>query len=161
MFLVIILHWAHSSSTRNSPWINCSWPHEASGRDICLSVCVSVKEVWLWLVLLVAPFKQHLGLDAVEASEPEDLSAAQFSLSAVNLLLIFCKLLPFLLPRLQAKSRLLQARQPLCWHCGDHLEPRLDALWFEQKAFESMGAVNFFSIRMDWIRQDCYYDRKL
>lgn len=93
-----------------------------------MSACVSVKEVWLLLVLLVAPFKQHLGLDAVEASEPEDLSAAQFSLGAVDLLLIFRQLLPFLLPRLQAQPRLLQARQPLRWHGGDHLEPRLVAL---------------------------------
>lgn len=65
---------------------------------------------------------QHLGLNAIEASEPEDLSAAQLSLSTVDFLLIFCQLLSFFLPWLQAKSRLLQAGQTLGWHRGNHLE---------------------------------------
>lgn len=82
-----------------------------------------VKEVWLWLVFFSGgAVKRYLGLDAVEASEPEDLSAAQLSLSAVDLLLVLCQLLPFLPFGLQAQPRLLQARQPLRRHRGDHLE---------------------------------------
>lgn len=85
------------------------------------------------MVCFGGPVEQYLGLDAVEASEPEDLSAAQLSLSTVDLLLILCHLLPFLFPGLQAQPRLLQAWQPLCWHRGDHLEAKYITMTFDQK----------------------------
>lgn len=65
---------------------------------------------------------QHLSLNAIEASEPEDLPTAQLSFGTVDFLLIFCQLLSFFLPWLQAKSRLLQTGQTLGWHRGNHLE---------------------------------------
>ncbi len=89
-----------------------------------MSLCVYSCERGLVTVCSGGPVKQYLGLDAVEASEPEDLSAAQLSLSAVDLLLILCQLLTFLLPGLQAQPRLLQAWQPLGRHRGDHLEAK-------------------------------------
>lgn len=64
---------------------------------------------------------EYLSLDAVEASEPEDLSAAQLPLSTVDLLLVLGQLLAFLLAGLQAQPRLLQARQTLRRHRGNHL----------------------------------------
>lgn len=98
----------------NSPQTNCScFMAEWRLRLTCLGVRVSSCQQ--------RTFKQYLGLDAVEASEPEDLPAAQLSFSAVDLLLILCQLLSFLLARLQAKPRLLQTWQPLRWHRGDHL----------------------------------------
>lgn len=85
------------------------------------------------MVCFDGPVKQYLGLDAVEASEPEDLSAAQLSLGTIDLLLILSQLFPFLLPGLQAQPCLLQAWEPLCRHCGDHLEARFVALLFERQ----------------------------
>lgn len=71
---------------------------------------------------------QHLGLDAIEASEPEDLPTAQLPLSTVDFLLVLRQLLPFLLARFQAQSRLLQAGQPLRRHCGNHLQQERGAV---------------------------------
>lgn len=75
----------------------------------------------------------HLSLNAVESSEPEDLTTAQLSLSTVDLLLILGHLLAFVLPGLQAKPRLLQARQPLCGHRGDYLEAGCVRWLFDQE----------------------------
>lgn len=65
---------------------------------------------------------QYLGLDSIQASEPQDLSATQLPFSTVDLLLILCQLLSFFLPRLQAKPRFLQTWQPLRWHSRNHLK---------------------------------------
>lgn len=65
---------------------------------------------------------QHLGLDAIEASEPEDLPTAQLPLSTVDFLLVLRQLLSFLLTGFQAQPGLLQAWQPLRRHCGNHLQ---------------------------------------
>lgn len=101
-----------------------------SGR-LCVPVCscerVLVKDCFGGTV------KQYLGLDAVEASEPKDLSAAQLPLGTIDLLFVLCHLLPFLLPWLQAQPCLLQTWKPLCRYCGDHLEAMFVTLSFDEK----------------------------
>jgi len=77
--------------------------------------------------------EQYLGLDAVEASEPEDLSAAQLSLSTVDLILIISHVLPVVVPGIQVHPRLLQAWQPLRWHRGNHLKATFVQFLFDQK----------------------------
>lgn len=91
-------------------------------------------ETLLVIVFFAGSVKQYLGLDAVEASEPENLSTAKLSLSAVDLLLILCQLFAFLLAGLQAQARFLQAWQPLRRHSGDHLEAVNVTLSFDKKA---------------------------
>jgi len=125
-FLRSLWHLKYFPLLCNLPQTNCScvmtkWRFWLR----CLDICVCSHERVLVTVWTGGLVKQYLGLDTVEASEPEDLSAAQLSFGAVNFLLILCQLLAFLLPRLQAQPCLLQAWQPLCWYRGDHLKATL------------------------------------
>lgn len=98
-----------------------------------LNISACSCETLLVMVCFGGPVQQYLGLDAVEASEPEYLSTAQLSLSTVDLLLVLCQLFAFLLPGLQAQTCLLQAWQPLSRHRGDQLEARKVILSFDKK----------------------------
>ena len=94
-------------------------PMGALPTDGVLFSSVLWSVTWVWMRF--SSVERYLGLDAVQSSEPEDLSSPQFSLSAVDLLFVVGQLLPLVLAGLQPQPRLLQARQPSGGHRGDQL----------------------------------------
>lgn len=66
----------------------------------------------------------YLCLDAVQASEPEDLSAPQLPLGVVDLLLVLIQLLLGHLVLLGELPRTAQEPQLAVGNGGDHLVPR-------------------------------------
>lgn len=66
--------------------------------------------------------RPHLGLNAVEASEPEDLSSPQLPLSVVDLLVLLVDVLLWQLVLLGELARPAQEAQPAVGYAGDHLE---------------------------------------
>lgn len=66
--------------------------------------------------------RPHLGLNAVEASEPEDLSSPQLPLGMVDLLVLLVDVLLWQLVLLGELARPAQEAQPAVGYAGDHLE---------------------------------------
>ena len=65
----------------------------------------------------------YLCLDAVEAPEPQDLSAPELALSVVDLVLIIRHVLVHVVVGARARPCLLQAFEVAGWHRGDQLSP--------------------------------------
>lgn len=66
----------------------------------------------------------HLGLDAVQASEPEDLPSPQLPLGVVDLLVLLVHVLLRQLVLLGELARPPEEAQPAVGYAGDHLEGR-------------------------------------
>lgn len=66
--------------------------------------------------------RPHLGLNAVEASEPEDLPSPQFPLGMVDLLVLLVHVLLRQLVLLGELARPPQEAQPAVGYASDHLE---------------------------------------